>query len=40
MRWQDVIGWSEETPSPVVDDDDDDKKSEMLKPARVWFLVW
>lgn len=25
MRWQDVIGWSEETPSPVVDDDDDDK---------------
>ena len=39
MRWQDVIGWSEETPSPVVDDDDDDKnKSEMLKPARVWFF--
>lgn len=41
MRWQGVIGWSEKTPSPVVDDDGDKKKSEMLKPARVWFfLVW
>ena len=29
MRWQDVIGWSEETPSPVVDDDDDDDKNKI-----------
>ena len=31
MRRQDVIGWSEETPSPVVDDDDDDIKIRDVK---------
>lgn len=38
MRWQDVIGWSEETPSPVVDDDGDKKTRDVKAGSGLVFF--